>query len=86
MAQVLQMFPAGNHVMQQWWEALDQLTALLRDADALGLSREARNRLIAAVGALDSAMITCAAFDCPLRVAFQSQPASATAKGTRQSS
>jgi hypothetical protein len=60
--------------MQQWWDALDHLTAILHDADALGLTREARDRLVAAIGAFDRAMITCASLECPVRLAYQAQP------------
>ena len=69
--------------MQQWWDALDQMTALLRDADALNLSREARRRLVAAIGALDGAMITCASIECPVRLAYEQSQSGASTQDLR---
>ena len=61
--------------MHQWWEALGQLYKMLQDADALALSREARRRLIIAIGALDAALLNCATADCPIRsVVLESRP------------
>lgn len=60
--------------MQQWWDALRQLYRMLEDADALGLSRETRRRLIVAIGALDNALLNCATADCPIRSVVESQP------------
>lgn len=59
--------------MYQWWDGLGQLYQMLQDADALGLSREARRRLIVALGALDGALLQCATVDCPLRSAAQEE-------------
>ncbi len=53
--------------MHQWWETLGQLYKMLQDADALGLSRDARRRLIMTIGALDTALLNCATVECPIR-------------------
>ncbi len=73
--------------MQQWWDALGQLYAMLQDSDALALSREARRRLIVAIGALDKALLNCATVDCPIRSTVQeTQPTQPGAQDARTAS